>query len=76
VSKTTIQIRVFDFSVADWLKPEKRGHYYDVGADEPVENAGPLELVLDGPHPSRQAALDAAKDYINDAVTEHSCPSN
>lgn len=67
-----VPIEIYDLQ--DHPIPEQRGFYYNLPCDED-EKVHPAEIVLAGPHPTKEAALEAAKAFILDALKEIPSPS-
>jgi hypothetical protein len=64
------------FDIVDLTPPECRqlgepGFYYSIPMDE-SEKVHPSELFLAGPFETHEAAIDAARDFIRDALKDHS----
>lgn len=63
-----VPIHIFDFTQpTEGLEP---GFYYNIPIPE-GEKATPNEVALEGPFESRSQALDAARDFIRDCLTDH-----
>jgi hypothetical protein len=64
-----VPFQIFDFTATP---PEgfEPGFYFDVPL-APTDKIHAAELFLDGPHETHAKALDAARDFIIDALTNH-----
>jgi len=65
-----ILFRLFDFTSGPegFVEVMEPGWYYDIPLDRSDES--PIEA-LEGPFPTSEAALEAAKAFIADADTDH-----
>lgn len=62
-----VSVMIYDLTEVEHpgLEP---GFYYDIPVDD---DAFIAEVRLEGPYPTREAALDAAQAFISDAMTDH-----
>jgi hypothetical protein len=62
-----VPIHVYDFNTEDPPEGLARGFYYSIPILD--EKATTEEIPLAGPYPTRNTAIDGARDFIRDCLT-------